>query len=262
MKSSIKKLRQSKGASLIIALVFMLFCIFVGGSVLASAAANSARLKRTIADDQDYLNVRSAAVLLADEMRGSKNGTQLSFDVTLEAEEAGTSEEEVIIEGDEPVLETKLSCILTSRRTYARDQFYYCAACQYYNLHQGQNCVSYETDYPVTGTIGAPQEKWPLYAEQYKDSKGTDRSSIEIPVTFSFTPKGQTDAVTLDALMVCGGSSLHGNDNDYNIFVYFLNGSEINDKLHIEMTVGRLYDEADDIFFVTWTAPRIVKGGR
>ena len=61
------KLHSKRGASLLIAMVFMIFAIFVGGSVLAAASANGYRIEH-LSDQQDYLNQRSAALLLAEEL--------------------------------------------------------------------------------------------------------------------------------------------------------------------------------------------------
>lgn len=67
-----EKLQSSKGASLIIALVFMLFCAMVGSAVLAAATANGGRVAALKSDQQDYLNQRSAATLLQDELTVSE----------------------------------------------------------------------------------------------------------------------------------------------------------------------------------------------
>ena len=64
-----EKLRSSKGASLIIALVFMLFCAMIGSAVLAAATANGGRIAALKSDQQEYLNQRSAATLLSDELQ-------------------------------------------------------------------------------------------------------------------------------------------------------------------------------------------------
>ncbi len=64
-----EKLRSSKGASLIIALVFMLFCAMIGSAVLAAATANGGRIAALKSDQQEYLDQRSAATLLADELQ-------------------------------------------------------------------------------------------------------------------------------------------------------------------------------------------------
>lgn len=63
-----KKLRSRAGASMILALVFMLFCSFVGSSVLASATANAQRVAQ-LAEQQDFMLQRSAALLMADQFR-------------------------------------------------------------------------------------------------------------------------------------------------------------------------------------------------
>ena len=63
-----RKLQSSRGASMIIAMVFMLICVFVGGSVLTAATANAYRIEH-LSDQQEYLNERSAAMLIADNLR-------------------------------------------------------------------------------------------------------------------------------------------------------------------------------------------------
>jgi hypothetical protein len=63
-----KKLRSRVGASMILALVFMLFCTFVGSSVLASATANAQRVAQ-LAEQQDFMLQRSAALLMSDQLR-------------------------------------------------------------------------------------------------------------------------------------------------------------------------------------------------
>ena len=68
MKKIHKKLRSRVGASMILAMVFMLFCAFIGGSVLASATANAQRVAQ-MAEQQDFLLERSAALLLSDELQ-------------------------------------------------------------------------------------------------------------------------------------------------------------------------------------------------
>jgi len=60
---------------MILALVFMAFCVFVGGSVLASASANGARVKRSYEEEQQYLSLRSASLLLTEELYSSESIT-------------------------------------------------------------------------------------------------------------------------------------------------------------------------------------------
>ncbi len=75
-----RKLRSKTGASMILALVFLLFCSFVGGSVLTSATANAYRLEH-LSDQQDFLNQRSAALLVSDLMQ-QENEEFLQLKVT------------------------------------------------------------------------------------------------------------------------------------------------------------------------------------
>ena len=63
-----RKLRSRAGASMILALLFLMFCSFVGGSVLVSATANASRV-RLHGEQQDFLDQRSAVLLLSDELR-------------------------------------------------------------------------------------------------------------------------------------------------------------------------------------------------
>ena len=64
------KLQSKQGASLLIAMVYLIFAVFIGGSVLAAASANGYRIEH-LSEQQDYLDQRSAAMLLADEMKSS-----------------------------------------------------------------------------------------------------------------------------------------------------------------------------------------------
>ena len=63
-----RKLRSRTGASMILALLFLMFCSFVGSSVLVSATANAYRVK-LYGEQQDFLDQRSAALLLSDELQ-------------------------------------------------------------------------------------------------------------------------------------------------------------------------------------------------
>lgn len=66
-----QKLFSRRGSSMILALVFLLFCTFVGGSVLAIATANSARIKHLTAEEQQFLNQRSAVRVMQDALTKS-----------------------------------------------------------------------------------------------------------------------------------------------------------------------------------------------
>ncbi len=75
-----RKIASSAGASMLLAVVFMLFCVLVGGTVLAASAANGYRMNR-MSDSQVYLNQRSAAMLIASELR-TADDTQLRVTIT------------------------------------------------------------------------------------------------------------------------------------------------------------------------------------
>lgn len=77
--SSIKqKLHSKTGASMLLALMFMMVCLFIGGTVLASATANGRRVANMQSDEQEYLSQRSAMLLLADMLQTS-SGDELSL---------------------------------------------------------------------------------------------------------------------------------------------------------------------------------------
>lgn len=73
MKRAIfKKLHSKRGASLLLALLFMLVCLTVGAVVLTAAATNAGRIQRNRLEQQDYLAVASAAELVKADMDGAK----------------------------------------------------------------------------------------------------------------------------------------------------------------------------------------------
>lgn len=73
------KLRSKTGASLLFALLFMLFCVLIGGTVLAASSANGYRINRTN-NKQAEQGERSAAKLVSDELDMGST----SFIVTIE----------------------------------------------------------------------------------------------------------------------------------------------------------------------------------
>ena len=61
-----EKLQSQRGASMLMAMVFLLFSLLIGGSVLAAATANSSRIAHLVGDQQEYLSQRSALAVMAD----------------------------------------------------------------------------------------------------------------------------------------------------------------------------------------------------
>lgn len=88
-----QKLRSSRGASLILAMVFMLMCLFVGGSVLAAATANGGRVADLTSSQQSYLSQRSAALLMADMLEGDGNS---NLQLTIKRVETTEGEESTV----------------------------------------------------------------------------------------------------------------------------------------------------------------------
>lgn len=76
-----RKLGSKAGASMLLALVFLMFCLFIGGSVLAAATANGSRVAHLKNDQQDYLSQRSAMLLMADMLTG-EDGKELQVIIT------------------------------------------------------------------------------------------------------------------------------------------------------------------------------------
>ena len=78
MRRQKSNLKNSRGASIIIAMVFMLFCVFVGGSVLTAATVNAYRVKN-LSKQQQKLNEESAVLFLADSIRKGDDQLQLTI---------------------------------------------------------------------------------------------------------------------------------------------------------------------------------------
>lgn len=62
-----KKLSSRQGASILMALLFMLVCIMVGVSVLMAASSNAGKINSSKEEQQKYLTLSSALNLLVDE---------------------------------------------------------------------------------------------------------------------------------------------------------------------------------------------------
>ncbi|MEY8354655.1 hypothetical protein AALB39_15035 [Lachnospiraceae bacterium 54-53] len=63
-----RKLHNSRGASMLIALLFFLICVTTGTMILTAASASSVKSKDRYSNEQHYLAVASAARLLKAEM--------------------------------------------------------------------------------------------------------------------------------------------------------------------------------------------------
>lgn len=68
MEALRKKLNSSRGASILLALLFLLVCMMVGASVLMAAVSNAGKLRGNREEHQKYLTLSSALTLLCDEL--------------------------------------------------------------------------------------------------------------------------------------------------------------------------------------------------
>lgn len=66
MRKAAEKLKSSRGASLMMALLLFLVCAVVGSAVLTAGTAASGRMSKIAESDQRYYSVNSAASLLID----------------------------------------------------------------------------------------------------------------------------------------------------------------------------------------------------
>lgn len=72
MNTLSKKLKDQRGASIIIALLFFLMCTILGGIILMSAHTSAGRIDTMRQEEQAYLTVASAADVLRHEMSSAK----------------------------------------------------------------------------------------------------------------------------------------------------------------------------------------------
>lgn len=63
-----KKWNSSRGASILLALLFLLVCMMVGASVLMAAASNAGKLRSNQVEQQRYLTLSSALTMLCGEL--------------------------------------------------------------------------------------------------------------------------------------------------------------------------------------------------
>ena len=81
MLSIKQKLHEKRGASMVLAMIFLLFCSFIGGSVLAAATANGSRIEYQNQKQQAYYSQQSAMSLMAD-MLADEDGNGLQLIIT------------------------------------------------------------------------------------------------------------------------------------------------------------------------------------
>lgn len=72
MSAMKNKLKDQRGVSVVIALLFFLFCAVIGSIILASAASNAGRLSHMEQEQQAYLTTSSAATMIQQSVNGMK----------------------------------------------------------------------------------------------------------------------------------------------------------------------------------------------
>lgn len=73
-----KKLHSQRGASMLMAMIFLMFCLLIGGTVLGAATANGSRIEHLVIEQQEFLAQRSAALVMGDMLTAS-DGTELQL---------------------------------------------------------------------------------------------------------------------------------------------------------------------------------------
>ncbi len=91
----IEKLKQDRGASLTFALLLFMVCAVIGSVVLASATATAGRASETVAMDQRYYSVSSAAELF----RETLNGKSVTYTLTRTATRTETTTITPVLDG-------------------------------------------------------------------------------------------------------------------------------------------------------------------
>lgn len=84
-----RKVRSQRGASLLLALLFLLICAMVGASILMAAASNAGKHRSNLTEHQTYLALSSAVSLLCDELNAAQYQGQYKYWTTTEIVGAG-----------------------------------------------------------------------------------------------------------------------------------------------------------------------------
>lgn len=74
-----RKLRSRRGASMLLALLFLLICVMVSASILMAAASNAGKHRSNLTEHQTYLALSSAVSLLCDELNRSQYQGQYRY---------------------------------------------------------------------------------------------------------------------------------------------------------------------------------------
>ena len=127
---------------MLIALVFMMFCAFIGGAVLAAATANAGRIDALNTETQDYLDQRSICMLLVDELQSGDFGKlniSIEDSVITPMQERTVDGEAIINQSGSPVHEIKVKADNPDDKdSQLRQLLYGCAVMRYFKQQGNQ----------------------------------------------------------------------------------------------------------------------------
>lgn len=92
-----RKLRSRRGASLLLALLFLLICSMVSASILMAAASNAGKHRSNLEEHQTYLALSSAVSLLCDELSAAEYRGQYQYWTTEEIVGYGEDENPITV---------------------------------------------------------------------------------------------------------------------------------------------------------------------
>jgi Tfp pilus assembly protein PilX len=283
-----EKLLSGRGASLIIALVFMLFAAMVGSAVLAAATANGGRIASLKTDQQEYLNQRSAATLLSDELQMSNPS------IVIQTNEIKTTTYTV---GDggvrtatgESTAQTVTFTVDGSIKTQLQRILFESAIMRYIEENELQDCY---TQNIISGfTIPAAEGKdttitSPSQFSIYSEQKGKNQSpTVTLTIDLSSTGTGNSEKLSsFEATVGCVGTAKKTSSDDssnasspYSFCVSFGEDSQLSLRMYAsvstpksvtaqEQSQGSKANELKVIETTTttqtisWDAPEILKG--
>ena len=281
MKHLTRKLHSNRGSSMILALVFLMFCIFVGGSVLAVATANSARIQHQTESEQQFLRQRSAVRLMQE---GMTQGEQPTIRLSVHIITTTTQKVKILNGGGLEYIGTPTSSLhftfsgpVTNEKKPAAQRLVYESAI--YRVLDMYNYVASDTmaftNLEFLSLDGRTSEA--LY---YRSSSSNNfwlsgATGNQILISDPVDP-----SVNLNAQVICSGGT-----SPYNFWITFgENGQNAQVSMKMQATVSERPSQQSAPYYVddpsssderiqfqktdttqtitiTWIAPEIVKGG-
>lgn len=95
METLKRKLNSCRGASLLLALLFLLVCVMAGTSVLMAAASNAGKIRSNKEEQQKYLALISAVNLLCDELQSVEYVGRCKITTTGWVEDTSSNKKEI-----------------------------------------------------------------------------------------------------------------------------------------------------------------------